>query len=161
MCISKCVKVGLDFTRFPFDALLSFYDLSVDRLWMFYGFTLGFSISFLPTHFCNECLFCANESVCGCLFLLLLCVASHLVCFRLFLWGCFRSNVFLFPRPIYAPYNYVWLPNQDDCAISSLYSFDYKRHRTSPFVVCVRTQLQIIMYFMNYYFFVRKSVGNP
>ena len=96
----------MDFPGFPIDVLLSFYDLSVDRLWMFYGFTLGFLLVFFqPTFVMN--VFSVRTEVCVCLVLLLLCVASHLVCFRSFLWGGFRSNVLLFPPRMYAPYNYV------------------------------------------------------
>ena len=42
-----------------------------------------------------------------------------------------------------------------------LYSVDYERNRTSPFVVAHEHTLQIIEDFHKYYVFVRKSIGNP
>ena len=46
-------------------------------------------------------------------------------------------------------------------ATPSLYSVDYERNRTSPFVVAHEHRLQIIKDFNTYYVFVRKSIGNP
>ena len=46
-------------------------------------------------------------------------------------------------------------------ATPSLYSVDYERNRTSPFVVAHEHRLQIIKDFNKYYVFVRKSMGNP